>query len=112
MLEQECFLLDIKLAGQNAVHNNRMTQEEYDKIIETYQKIKDLEYYIQDCTEKVDLVNEAISLHMFKNPEREIEIQNAYQPRLKHLFTEIQQKVYTLIILKCFSIYLNIHVTL
>ena len=73
MLEQQCFLLDIKLVCENAVVKKIMSPEEYNKVLTRYKRMKELEYQIKDCQEKIQLVNDTFSIHIFTTPEKETE---------------------------------------
>jgi len=79
MLEDDCLILDIKMSGQNAVKDNKLTTEEYEDHIDAYNKITDIEHAISDCEEKIELIIEAATLNICQNPEREEQIQSIYQ---------------------------------
>jgi len=89
MLEQECCILDIKLAGMEASTNEADSEQ-----IQIYHKMVDLEKLLADLEEKIELVNEAIILNIFKNPENEVQIKTTFQPRLDYLKNKLEQKVY------------------
>ena len=88
MLEHECCILDIKLAGIDAGSNEIDNAQ-----IQVYKKMTDLERISADLEEKIKLVNEAIILNVFKNPENEKQIKMTFQPRLDYLKCKLEEKV-------------------
>ena len=93
MLENDCLILDIKMTGMAAIKENKLTSEEYEKHIDAYNRVTQLNFTITDCEEKVDLVIDAISLNICKDPKNEEKIRSSYQPRLDFLLKKIQEKV-------------------
>ena len=85
MLEDRCHFLDIQIAGEIAVKDNKITSDEFKKYVADQKEINDLEYRINDYHEKIQLVQEAINSALIKNPEKEKEIRNIYEPRLTYL---------------------------
>ena len=84
MLERECVILDIKLGGERAENQN---------LIDKYSKVKELENGIISCEEKIQLVYEAITYNVAKNPQNEEQILAIYHPRLKYLQDKVKTKV-------------------
>ena len=97
MMEKDCLMLDIKLAGQKALKNNTMTAEEYEKHVEAYKKVIELKSSIEELEETINLVTEAVALNVMKQPENEDFIHATYQPRLDFLNKRLQKKVKNLI---------------
>ena len=93
MLEKECYLLDVKLAGMEALKQNTMTMEEYEKAVSSFKMIESLERDIIIYEEKVDLINDAIALNIFKDPNNDKNIRTIYKPRLEHFNKVLNQKV-------------------
>ena len=90
MLENECFFLDIKLSVEVGGCND---EEEYNKVIEAFKKLKQLEESLVDSEEKLVLINEAIVINITKTPEDEDKIKSIYQPRIDYMTTTINKKV-------------------
>ena len=93
MLEKECHLLDAKLAGLEAIKLKTMTVEEYETAVSAFETIEKLERDIKIYEEKVDLINEAVALNIFKDPDNDENIRATYKPRLDHFNKMLNQTV-------------------
>ena len=68
LFKQDCLILDIKLARQNALKTSTITHEDYNNYLIAFKNITDLEDVFIDRQEKVHLVTEAIAINIIKTP--------------------------------------------
>ncbi|XP_057291582.1 uncharacterized protein LOC130614187 [Hydractinia symbiolongicarpus] len=87
MLEEKYRIIDLKISKKIAgVFTSKNDIEEYNML---HQKAKDLEHCIVDCTEKIELVNDASARSVIDNPDNEEFIKKTYEPRLEYLQTKL-----------------------
>ena len=60
-------------------------------------KHQQLEKIIQNCKDKMDLINDAIVVAIMRNPENEQNIRNTYLPRIEHFQKLMDDKVCALL---------------
>ncbi|XP_057300002.1 uncharacterized protein LOC130630499 [Hydractinia symbiolongicarpus] len=87
MLETACSDLDIKLTA-----NGQSLDPDALTFIERCQKLKDCKWVIKDCEEKIELVNQALAVEIFRNPENANELRNIYEPRIVFLSNKLKEK--------------------
>lgn len=94
MLEDSCHLFDIKIAASHAISNKIIKHSEFDLYVEKQIQIRRLEYVVEDCDEKINLIQDAIASNLIRNPENEEHIRTIYEPRIKYLISKKEEKVY------------------
>ncbi|XP_065665062.1 uncharacterized protein LOC105850185 isoform X2 [Hydra vulgaris] len=82
MFEDECHLLDIKLAGELALKNNTIGKDDFDKYINMHIQSNLIKSVIEDCDNKITLLQDTISLKVLCEPDRTEEIRKVYAPRI------------------------------
>lgn len=92
LLERECYALDFKITAYTG-DGKGLSDVQINTIIQGHQQIVELESSIEDNLATVDLVVEAAAANVFKNPEKELEIRQIYEPRLEFLNKKISEKV-------------------
>ena len=73
--------------------NNTLTNDEMEKTINSYQTMMKLEKDIDRCKETIELIQEAATVEISKDPENEERIMIIYQPRVDHFVGKIKEKV-------------------
>lgn len=93
MLELNCRSLDIKILVETAVRNHELDDDEQRQHIEAFNNIHDLERTSRDCEDKITLVHQATAMAILKEPEKETEIREIYEPRITYLHKKLREKV-------------------
>lgn len=62
-------------------------------MIETYQELTELEQNISEASEVIEMIHEAVTCNIARDPEKEEEIKEIYEPRLKFFEAKISEKV-------------------
>ena len=93
MLEDSCYLLDIKIAISNAISDKVINHIEFDIYVQKQIRIQKSEHVIEDCNEKINLIQDAIAANMIRNPEKEDDIRKVYERRMEYLIRKKDQKV-------------------
>ena len=86
-------MLDYKLAAMIAVSSTKIQKDKFDKFVAVQCQLHNLETCATEYQEKIELVFEAISTEILRNPENEIKIRNTYEPKLDYLHNKMQEKV-------------------
>ncbi|XP_065656336.1 uncharacterized protein LOC136081893 [Hydra vulgaris] len=89
MLEDECQLIDIKLAGELALSSKTIDKAEFDKFISMHVQSSLLNSVITDCIEKIALLQDTVGIQVLRNPERAEDILKIYKPRI--LYYELRK---------------------
>ncbi|XP_065654452.1 uncharacterized protein LOC136081094 [Hydra vulgaris] len=89
MLEDECHLIDIKLAGELALSNKTIDKAEFDKFISVHVQSSLLNSIITDCLEKIALLQDTVGIQVLRDPERAEDILKIYKPRI--LYYELRK---------------------
>lgn len=84
-------MLDLKIA--NAEEGIPTSDSDITIFAELHTQVKNLQYKIDDCYEKVKLVNDAILKNMLENPEKEEEIREIFEPRMEYFQNKAVEKV-------------------
>ncbi|XP_057301562.1 uncharacterized protein LOC130656936 isoform X2 [Hydractinia symbiolongicarpus] len=84
MFEDKCHSVDIALATKMANANQKTQEEEFNKFIALTSEIDLLEKNIEDCDEKIQLINDTIIAAVMRDPNNEDKIKNMYQLRIEH----------------------------
>ncbi|XP_065672288.1 uncharacterized protein LOC124815234 [Hydra vulgaris] len=82
MFEDECHLIDIKLAGELALKNNIIGKADFDKYVNMHVQSNFVKCVIEDCDNKIALLQDTISLKVICEPDKTEEIRNIYTPRI------------------------------
>ncbi|XP_065646002.1 uncharacterized protein LOC136076632 isoform X1 [Hydra vulgaris] len=82
MFEDECHLIDIKLAGELALKNNIIGKADFDKYVNMHLQSNLVKSVIEDCDNKIALLQDTISLKVICEPDKTVEIRNIYTPRI------------------------------
>ncbi|XP_065672967.1 uncharacterized protein LOC136090339 [Hydra vulgaris] len=82
MLEPECHLLDIKLAGFLTINDKRLDSSELNKYVEKQVEICPLKYAIDDINNKILLIQDTSVIEVFRNPENSDYLQLMYTERI------------------------------
>lgn len=93
MFEDKCHSVDIALATKMANANQKTQEEEFNKFIALTSEIDLLEKNIEDCDEKIQLINDTIIAAVMRDPNNEDKIKNMYQLRIEHFEAKKIEKV-------------------
>ena len=93
LLEDSCHMLDVKLAGEMAMKDQSINRIQFNEYITSQHRIRDLENIINNYNEKINLIYNAVSINILKNPEKAEEIKNVYHQRLTYLEQKKHDKV-------------------
>ena len=93
MLEDECSVLDIKIAEKLAEKEEGAGNENFQSFIELVEKMSRVKTSIAKLNE-IQFLNDAIHVQILNNPENEMLLRNLYTNRLEELRKELQDKVF------------------
>lgn len=93
MLENACHDLDLLLAANIATSNKTIQLEEFDHYVEVRRKVLELEKAVGHIDDQIVLVNDTLATAVINDPIKEVEIHQAYNPRLGHLEQKRKEKV-------------------
>ena len=93
MLEKSCYLIDVELAGTEAVMSKIMTSDEYKVFVDTHLKLKEIDSKIENFEEKLDMVNNAIQNEILKGLSPEETIKHTYNMRIELFQAKIDELV-------------------
>lgn len=93
LLEQQCHILDFKLAGTSAILNKKISEEEYNKIENRRIELINLEKQIEDTEETIHLISNAVEIEILKSETPYEEIVNIYEPRIQFFNKKLDSKV-------------------
>ena len=93
MLEDECSVLDIKIAEKLAEKEEGAGNENFQSFIELVEKMSRVETSIAKLNNEIQFLNDAIHVQILNNPENEMLLRNLYTNRLEELHKELQDKV-------------------
>ena len=93
MLEDECSVLDIKIAEKLAEKEEGAGNENFQSFIELVEKMSRVETSIAKLNDEIQFLNDAIHVQILNNPENEMLLRNLYTNRLEELQKELQDKV-------------------
>ncbi|XP_065671101.1 uncharacterized protein LOC136089233 [Hydra vulgaris] len=82
MFKEECHLIDIKLAGELALKNNIIGKADFGKYVNMHVQSNLVKCVIEDCDNKIALLQDTISLKVICEPDKTEEIRNMYTPRI------------------------------
>ena len=94
MLEDECSVLDIKIAGKLAEKEVGAGNGNFQNFIELVEKMSRVETSIAKLNDEIQFLNDAIHVQILNNPENEMLLRNLYTNRLEELHKELQDKVF------------------
>ena len=94
MLEDECSVLDIKIAEKLAEKAEGAGNENFQSFIELIEKMSHVETSIAKLNDEIQFLNDAIHVQILNNPENEMLLRNLYTNRLEELHKELQDKVF------------------
>ena len=94
MLEDECSVLDIKIAEKLAEKEEGAGNENFQSFIELVEKMSRVETSIAKLNDEIQFLNDAIHVQILNNPENEMLLRNLYTNRLEELHKELQDKVF------------------
>lgn len=93
MLEFRCHLLDVKIAGELAIKNKTLNRAEFDAFVASQSRIRDLEQQMVENNKTIEMIRSAAHNLILQQPEKEKEISERFEPRIKHFTEELQKKV-------------------
>ena len=85
MLEDECSVLDIKIAEKLAEKEEGAGNENFQSFIELVEKMSRVETSIAKLNDEIQFLNDAIHVQILNNPENEMLLRNLYTNRLEEL---------------------------
>ena len=85
MLEDECSVLDIKIAEKLAEKEEGAGNENFQSFIELVEKMSRVETSIAKLNDEIQFLNDAIHVQILINPENEMLLRNLYTNRLEEL---------------------------
>ena len=94
MLEDECSVLDIKIAEKLAEKEEGAGNENFQSFIELVEKMSRVETSIAKLNDEIQFLNDAIHVQILNNPENERLLRNLYTNCLEELHKELQDKVF------------------
>ena len=94
MLEDECSVLDIKIAEKLAKKEQGAGNKKFQSFIESVDKMSRLKRSIAKLNDEIQFLNYAIHVRTLNNPENEMMLRNFYTNRLEELHKELQDKVF------------------
>ena len=94
MLEDECSVLDFKIAEKLAEKEEGAGNEKFQRFIESVEKMSRVETMIAKLNDGIKFLNDAIQFQILNNPENEILLRNVYTNRLEEVLKELQDKVF------------------
>ena len=96
MLEDECSVLDIKVAEKFAKKEEGAGNENFQSFIESVEKMSLPETSISKLSDEIQFLNEAMQCNVqtLNNPEYEMLLKKLYTNRLEELRKELQDKVF------------------
>ena len=93
MLDDECSVLDFKIAEKLAEKEEGAGNENFQSFIELVEKMSRVETSIAKLNDEIQFLNDAIHVQILNNPENEMLLRNLYTNRLEELHKELQDKV-------------------
>jgi len=90
LLEMHCKLLDLKLYYND---EKRDTTQDINETIQAYQQITTFEESIDSHQSTIEMIEEAMSFEISKDPENEDNIIDIFKPRIDHFINKIKSKV-------------------
>ncbi|XP_065669741.1 uncharacterized protein LOC136088822 isoform X2 [Hydra vulgaris] len=91
--EDECHLIDIKLAGELALQNNTIGRDDFDKYVNMHIQSNVIKSIIDDCDNKITLLQETILVKVLCEPDKTEEIKKVYVPRILHYDLKRSDKI-------------------
>ena len=85
MLEDECSVLDIKIAEKLAEKEEGAGNENFQSFIELVEKMSRVETSITKLNDEIQFLNDPIHDQILNNPENEMLLRNLYTNRLEEL---------------------------
>ena len=93
MLEDQCSVLDIKIAELGKKEEGT-GNENFQSFIESVEKMSRVETSIAKLSDEIRFLNDAIHVQILNNPDNEMLLRNLYTKRLEELHKELQDKVF------------------
>ena len=93
-LEDECSVLDIKIAEKLAKKEQGAGNKKFQSFIESVDKMSRLKRSIAKLNDEIQFLNYAIHVQILNNPENEMMLRNFYTNRFEELHKELQDKVF------------------
>ena len=62
-------------------------------VMAAYSQIEDLQQQISQCQTKIEMIEEAMAIHLSKEPNNEENITPTFKPRMEFYFEKIKTKV-------------------
>ena len=94
MLEDECSVLDIKIAEKLAEKEEGTGNENFQSFIESVEKMSRVKTSIAKLSDEIRFLNDAIHVQILNNPDNEMLLRNLYTKRLEELHKDLQDKVF------------------
>ena len=85
MLEDECSVLDFKIAEKLAEKEESAGNENFQRFIESVEKMSHVETMIAKLNDEIKFLNDPIHVQILNNPENELLLRNLYTNRLEEL---------------------------
>nr|XP_047130375.1 uncharacterized protein LOC124810137 isoform X2 [Hydra vulgaris] len=82
MFKDKCHLIDIKLVGELAFKDNMIGKADFDKYVNMHIESNLVKSIIEDCDNKIALLQDTISVKVLCEPDKTGEIRNLYTPRI------------------------------
>ena len=75
---------DIKIPGHLAIQQQKFSTDDFGKYINQMMDAKEAKKAKEGYQEKLDLINDAVTNAILRDPNSECQIRSIYEPRLKH----------------------------
>ena len=85
MLEDECSVLDIKIAEKLAEKEEGAGNENFQSFIELVEKMSRVQTSIAKLNDEIQFLKDTIHVQILNNPENEMLLRNLYTNRLEEL---------------------------
>ena len=85
MLDDECSVLDFKIAEKLAEKEESAGNENFQRFIESVEKMSHVETMIAKLNDEIKFLNDPIHVQILNNPENELLLRNLYTNRLEEL---------------------------
>ncbi|XP_065640359.1 uncharacterized protein LOC124815901 isoform X2 [Hydra vulgaris] len=82
IFEDECHLIDIKIAIELALKDNMIGKVDFDKYVNMHIQSNLVKSVIEDCDNKIALLQDTISVKVLCEPDKTEEIRNLFTPRI------------------------------
>ena len=92
MLEDCCHLIDLKIAGKEAVSNAKIDATYNTEYINVRQQTREIEKLIGSDQDKMELIQGTMANAVTSDPDNEKNIREIYEPRINYYKSNVEKK--------------------